>query len=100
MSPIPRTATEVAAPTPGKENVAAHLDREIGCSRGIAEEIASVTNKLRECLIGPAPPSDPTGKAPAVGSGILGEWSHRQGETNKILAYILDDLRTVLNEIS
>lgn len=88
------------ADTPKKENAASRLDREISCSRDIAEEIASITNKLREELIGPAPPSGVTEKNPALSLGLFGTFTHRQAETNKILAYALDELRTILNDIS
>jgi hypothetical protein len=85
---------------PKKDNAAARLDRELSTSRGIAEEITSATNKVRELLIGfpPAPPCAKD-KNPVTLPGFLGHCTKFQSETNGILAGVLDDLRTVLSEI-
>ncbi len=86
---------------PKKDNAFARLDRELGCTRGLAEEIASITNAIRDGLIGPAPPlATAEEKIPGDARGLFGIATRRQSETNKILTYILEELRTVANEIS
>ena len=87
---------------PKMDNAASMLNSATECSKTKADEIANVTNLIRETLIGKPYPGDPMAKAPLIREvtpGLLGATLVCVEETNRMLSYVLDELRTVLGEI-
>lgn len=88
------------AASPKRENLASQLDSTVGATMALTGEIAKTTNAIREVLMGSPPSIDKTAEKPASLPGFLGNMIGRSEENNRTLNYVLDELRTVLGEIS
>lgn len=100
MDRMNRTAG--CAEAPKRDNSTSRLNSATECSKTNADEIANVTNLIRETLIGKPPSVDPMTKATLVReapAGLFGSLTLRVEETNRMLSYVLDELRIVLGEI-
>ena len=100
MDRMNRTAG--CADAPKRDNAASRLDSAISVAKAHSEEIASITGKIREILLGSPPPAiaKDKGLVERPTSGFLGSITSLQEETNRVLTFVLDELRTVLGEIS
>jgi len=92
------------AASPKRENLAYRLDSTIGTANTLTGEIAKTTNAIREALMGCPPPAIAKDKEATERTaplpGFLGNMIARSEDINRTLNYVLDELRTVLGEIS
>jgi hypothetical protein len=92
------------AASPRRENLAYRLDATNGTTNTLATEISTMSNKIREALMGCPPPAIAKDKEAAERAapipGFLGSMIARSEDNNRILNYVLGELQTVLGEIS
>ena len=91
------------AAAPKRESAATRLDSATEVTKTLSDEAAKTVNLLREALIGKPVPGDPTAQAIVgrpIEPGLLGTTTTRVEDSNRTLNYVLDELRTVLGEIS